>query len=228
MLSIKLCLHQPFRAAPCCLLLSQGPQTSTSVLGMMSRTSWALKTGMQYFWPLVLSKTPNFRNIFSSAPYLPSSSWTFPLLHLNFGCLLGSGQMFGHLLLSLLFFSHQVVSNSWWPQGLQHTRLPCPSPSPRVCQVHVHWVSDVIQPSHPLSPPSPSASNLSQHQDFSDESAVGIRGQSIGVSASASVLPNSIQGWFLLRLTGLISLQSKGLSSFLQHRSYSELKCFSV
>ena len=42
---------------------------------MMRRTSWAVKTGMQYFWPLVLSKTPNLRKI-SSPPYLLSSSWT--------------------------------------------------------------------------------------------------------------------------------------------------------
>ena len=43
------------------------------------------------------------------------------------------------------------------PHGLQHTRLPCPSPTPRVAQIHVHWISDAIQPSHLLSPPSPPA-----------------------------------------------------------------------
>lgn len=75
MLSIKLCLHRPFRAAPCCLPLSQGPQTSVPVLGIMSRTSWTLKIGTQYFWLPVLSKTPNLRKIFSS-PHLPSTSWT--------------------------------------------------------------------------------------------------------------------------------------------------------
>ena len=50
------------------------------------------------------------------------------------------------------------------PHGLQHTRPPCPSPSSRVAQTHVHWVSDAIQPSHPLSSPSPPAVNLSQYQ----------------------------------------------------------------
>ena len=57
-----------------------------------------------------------------------------------------------------------VVSNSLWPHGLQHARLPCPSPTPELVQTHVHWVSDAIQPSHPLSSPSPPAFNLSQHQ----------------------------------------------------------------
>ena len=61
-------------------------------------------------------------------------------------------------------FSRSVVSDSLWPHELQHTRPPCPSPTPRVTQTHVHWVGDAIQPSHPLlSPPSPVGS-LSQHQ----------------------------------------------------------------
>ena len=64
--------------------------------------------------------------------------------------------------LSLLLFSCSVVSDSWWPQGPQHSRLPCPSPSPGVS--HIHWVGDAIQPSHPLSSPSPPAFSLSQPQ----------------------------------------------------------------
>jgi len=66
---------------------------------------------------------------------------------------------------SLLFsqsVSHSVVSDSLQPHGLQHARLPCPSPTPGLAQTHVHRVSDAIQPSHPLSSPSP-AFNLSQH-----------------------------------------------------------------
>ena len=57
-----------------------------------------------------------------------------------------------------------VVSDSMGPHGLQHTRLPCPSPSLELTQTHVHWVGDAIQPSHPLSSPSPPAFNHSQHQ----------------------------------------------------------------
>ena len=72
---------------------------------------------------------------------------------------------------------------------------------------------DAIQPSYPLSPPSPSALNLSQYQGLSQWVAFfASGGQSIGASASASVLPMNIQGWFPLGLTGLISLKSKGLS----------------
>ena len=81
-------------------------------------------------------------------------------------------------------------------------------------QTHVHWVSDAIQPSHPLSS-SPPAFNLSQHQDQFFASG----GQSIGVSASASVLPMNIQDWFPLGWTGWISLQSKGLSRVQHHSS---------
>ena len=50
------------------------------------------------------------------------------------------------------------------PHGLQHTRPPCPSVTPEFTQIHVHWVGDAIQLSHPLSSPSPPALNLSQHQ----------------------------------------------------------------
>ena len=61
-------------------------------------------------------------------------------------------------------FSHFVMSDSLQPHGLQHTRLPCPSPTPEVAQTHVHPVGDTIQQSHPLLSPSPPAFNLSQHQ----------------------------------------------------------------
>ena len=79
-------------------------------------------------------------------------------------------------------------------------------------KTHVHWVSDAIQPSHPLSSPSPFASVFPSIRVFSSESALHISGQSTGASASASVLPMNIQDWFPLGLTGWISLQSKGLS----------------
>ena len=78
-------------------------------------------------------------------------------------------------------------------------------------QTHVHWVSDAIQPSHPLSSSSPPALSLSQHEIFSSESTLHIRCD-VTIGASASVLSVNIQGWFPLTLTGLISLLSKGLS----------------
>jgi len=80
-------------------------------------------------------------------------------------------------------------------------------------QTHAHWVGDAIQPSHPLLSPSPPAFNLSQHQgSFQISQFFTSGGQSFGISASASVLPMSIQDWFPLGLTDLIFLQSKGLS----------------
>ena len=83
---------------------------------------------------------------------------------------------------------------------------------PEFNQTHVHWVGDTIQPSHPLSSPSPSTSILSQHYGFSSESVIHIRWPKYWVSASASVLPVNIQHWFPLGWTGWISFQSKGLS----------------
>ena len=61
-------------------------------------------------------------------------------------------------------FSHSVVSDSLRPCEPQHTRPPCPAQLPKSTQIHVHWVGDAIQPSHPLSSPSPCTLNLSQHQ----------------------------------------------------------------
>ena len=94
--------------------------------------------------------------------------------------------------------------------------MDCSTPSssvlhclPEFAEIRVHWVSDAIKPSHPLAPPSPPTVNLSQQQGlFQWVGASSSGGQSIGASASASVLPRNIQGWFPLGLTGLISLQS--------------------
>ena len=80
---------------------------------------------------------------------------------------------------------------------------------PEFAQTHVCWVGDAIQSSRPLSSPSPPALNLSHHQHLFPVSWLFASGsQSIGVSASASVLLMSIQDWFPLGLTGLIFLQS--------------------
>ena len=91
--------------------------------------------------------------------------------------------------------------------------LPVPNRLLEFAQVHVHWIGNAIQVSYPLTPSSPSALNLSQHQGLFQW--VGSSHQVVKTSEpspSASVLPMNIQGWFTLELTGLISLQSKGLS----------------
>ena len=90
--------------------------------------------------------------------------------------------------------------------------LPVHHQLPEFTQTHVHWVSDAIQPSPPLSSPSPSASIFPSIRVFWNESFFTLGGQSIGVSASTSVPPMNIQDKFPLGWTGWISLQSKRLS----------------
>ena len=121
----------------------------------------------------------------------------------------------------MLLLSRPVMSSSLQPHGPQHARPPRPSPSPEVCpgSCPLHWrrhpavsSSHALLSFYPQSFPSSESFPMSQ---------VFISGeQNIGASASASVLPVNIQGWFPLRVTGLISLLSKELfKSLLQHHS---------
>ena len=100
-----------------------------------------------------------------------------------------------------------------WPHGLQHARLPCPSPTPGACSNSCpssQWshptISSSLVPFSSCFQPFPASGSFQMSQLFRSS------GQSIGVSASASFLPVNIQDWFLLEWTGWISLQSKGLS----------------
>ena len=78
--------------------------------------------------------------------------------------------------ISSVQLSHSVMSNSLRPHVLQHTRIPCPSPTPGLAQTHIHSVSDAIWPTHPLSYVSPPALNyFPKHHDFSNESIFCIR-----------------------------------------------------
>ena len=100
------------------------------------------------------------------------------------------------------------------PMDCSRPGLPVHHQFLELTQTHVHRVGDTTQPSHPLSSPSPPTFNLSQHQGLFTwvSSSFTSGGQSIGVSASASVLPKNIQDWSPLGWTGWISSQSKGLS----------------
>ena len=105
------------------------------------------------------------------------------------------------------------MSNSLWPHGLQHTRLPSPSPFPRACSNSCplsQWCRLTISSS--AGPFSVCPHSFPALGFFPKNGLFTSGDQSIGASASASVLPMNIQDWFLLGLTGLISLQSKGLS----------------
>ena len=99
------------------------------------------------------------------------------------------------------------------PYGLQHARLPCPSPTPRICSnsCPLSWwchptTSTSIVPFASCLQSLPASGSFPMSWLFSSG------GQSVGASASGSVLPMNIKCWFPLGLIGLISLQSKGLS----------------
>ena len=130
---------------------------------------------------------------------------------------------------ALLLFSCLIVSSSLWPHRLQHNRLPCPSPTPRACSnscplnqwCHPTISSSVICFSSCLQS-FPASGSFPMSQYFTSGS------QSIGASASASVLPMNIQDWFPLGWTGWISLQSKGPSRIFSNTTVQKHQFFSA
>ena len=98
------------------------------------------------------------------------------------------------------------------PMDCSTPGLPVHHQLPEPTQIHVHWVGDAIQPSHPLSSPSTSAFNLSQHQVFSKESVLCMRLPKYWSFSFSISLPMNTQDWSPLGWTGWISLQSKELS----------------
>ena len=115
------------------------------------------------------------------------------------------------------------------PMDCSTPGLPVHHQLPELTQAHVHQVGDAIQPSHPLSSPSPPATNPSQHQGlFQWVTSSHQIAKSIGVSASASVLPMNTQDWYPLGWTGWISLQSKGLSRVFSNTTVQKHQFFST
>ena len=110
-------------------------------------------------------------------------------------------------------FNCSVVSDSLWPYEPQHARPPCPSPTPGV---HPNscpsswWCYPTISPS--AIPFSSCLQSFPSSRSFQMSQLIASGGQSIRISASASILPMNIQDWLPLGLTGLIFLQSNGLS----------------
>ena len=163
------------------------------------------------------SQVPSSDLVLSPLPtFIHNSYWTFPPLY--------SPSTF-----SSVQFSCSVVSNSLRPHGLQHARLPCPSPTPGVysnsCPLswwcHPTTSSSVIPfSSHLQSFPALGCSPMSYF--------FASGGQSIGVSDSASVLPMNIQDWSSLGWTGWISLQSKGLSRVFSNTTVQKHQFFSA
>ena len=134
-------------------------------------------------------------------------------------------QIYVFIILDAVFV--QLLSCIWLlvTPRMQQARLPCPPLSPRVAQTHVHWCLNI-------SPFTTSFSFCLQSFPASGSFPVSrlfsSGGQSIGASASASVLPMNIQGWFPLELTGLISLQSKGLSRVFSNTTVQKHQFFST
>ena len=137
-----------------------------------------------------------------------TSTWDWvtwgPGMYLAFKRALGEGSV---------QFSRSVMSDSLWPHELQHARPPCPSPIPRVhpnpCPLS-WWCHPTISSSVVPFSSCPQSFPASGSFQMSELFASG--GQSIGVSASTSVLSMNTQNWSPLEWTGWISLQSKGLS----------------
>ena len=110
------------------------------------------------------------------------------------------------------------MPDSLQPHGLQHTKLPILHYLPEFAQIHVHWVSDAIQPSHPLSPSSPSALSLSQHQGLFQW--VGSLYQVAKALELQHQSSNEYLGLISFRIDWLDLLAVQGtLRSFLQHHN---------
>ena len=124
-------------------------------------------------------------------------------------------------------FSSSVVSDSLRPHGMHHARAPCPSPAPRVysnsCPLS-QWCHPTISSS--VNHFSSRLQSFPGSGSFPMSQLFASAGQTIGVSASASVLPMSIQYWFPLGMTGWISLLSKGLSRVFSNTTVQKHQCF--
>ena len=134
--------------------------------------------------------------------------WQLPRFCRGLGCFIAIHPI------GLLLFSHSVVSDSLQPHGLQHGRLSCPSLSPGACSNSCplsRWCHPTISSS--VAPISSCPQSFPASGTFPMSQLFKSGGQSIGASASPSVLPMNIQGWIPLGLTGLISLLSKGFST---------------
>jgi len=124
-------------------------------------------------------------------------------------------------------FSCSVVSDCFWPHGLQHARLPCPLPTPRACshsRPSSRWCHPTISSS--FVPFSSCLQSCPAPRSFPMVSS--LHGQSIGTSASASVFPMNIQDWFPLGWTGWISVQSRGLSGVFSNTTVQKHQFFSA
>ena len=175
-----------------------------SFILLMPSTNWVKPTHIRDSDPLYLAS--------------PNLMWISSINTLQFNTQNQPSQQ--HTIYKEVQFSCSVVSDSLWSHGLQHTRLPCPSSIPGAysnsCPLSQWYHPTILSSVVPFSSclqAFPASGSFPVSQFFTSG------GQSLGVSASASFLPMNTQDWLSLGLPGLISLQSKGLSSLLQHHS---------
>ena len=189
-------------------LLSFNPPAPSHPSRWSQNTSWA---------PCVIQHLPNI--CFSHAHVymvmllpqlvLPSLSPPFsinllltPLILIAVFCLAKELLSTSNLLVVVIHCSvTQLCLTLWDPMDCSTPDFPVPYHLPEFAQVHVHWISDAIQLSHPLSPSSPPALTLSQHQGLFQwpiNQSLASGGQSTRASVSASVLPKSAQDWLNL------------------------------
>ena len=134
-----------------------------------------------------------------------------------------------HLTVSVQFSSvTQSCLTLCDPMNHSTPGLPVHHQLPESTQTHVHRVGDAIQPSHPLSSPFPPAPNPPASGSFPMSQLFTRGGQSIGVSASASVLPMNTEDWSPFGWTGWISLKSKGLSRVFSNTTVQKHQFFSA
>ena len=187
----------------------------TALFGLcFFRNSWRLSLVYQSFLfnIICLFSPPSFYS--SPAVWGLSQGWSWALLGLrshddsSFLTMIGPGTQASTNQCALISvqFSHWVVFDSLQSHGMQHPGLPVHHQLREFTQSHVHWVGDANQPSHPLMSSSLLTFNLSQHQAlfflflfffFLMSQVFTSGGQSIGVSASTSVLAMNIQDWLL-------------------------------
>ena len=128
----------------------------------------------------------------------------------------------------ITFSSAQSYPTLCDPMDCSTPGLPVHYQLPEFTQTHVHWVGDAIQPSHPLSSSSSPLQSFPVSGSFPMSQLSVSGGQSIGVSASALVLPKNIQDWFSLECTGWIFLLSKGLSRVFSNTTVEKHQFFST
>ena len=131
--------------------------------------------------------------------------------------------MFTDTWISSVRFSCSVVSDTLQTHGLHHARLPCPSPTPKPTQIHVHQVSDAVQPFHPLSSPFPPTFKLPQHQGLF-QWVISLHQVAKVLEFQPSISPsNEYSGLISFRMNWLDLLAVQGtLKSLLQHHSSKE------